>query len=245
MRKIYNLLVVIALVVSFSSCEKDNYDAPEAGVYGQIVDHNGKIFQTAMGQGSMKIQITELSYAGGDESVVVTNQNLNMRQDGSYSNSKLFAGTYRMLPLEGAFYPYDAEGETVELRNGKMTECNFTVTPYLELEWVDEPYVDENDFLCCSVKFKRIEKEGMTMPDVNNLQLYISHTQYCGTESDGNYTPGSVKITNDQEGTVIDLKAKAPLKYSDSYWVRVGGCCNDTYKKYNFTDIKKIDVELK
>ena len=36
----------------------------------------------------MKIQITELSYAGGDESVVVTNQNLNMRQDGSYSNSK-------------------------------------------------------------------------------------------------------------------------------------------------------------
>ena len=38
MRKIYNLLVVIALVVSFSSCEKDNYDAPEAGVYGQIVD---------------------------------------------------------------------------------------------------------------------------------------------------------------------------------------------------------------
>lgn len=70
MRKIYNLLVVIALVVSFSSCEKDNYDAPEAGVYGQIVDHNGKIFQTAIGQGSMKIQITELSYAGGDESVV-------------------------------------------------------------------------------------------------------------------------------------------------------------------------------
>lgn len=47
-----------------------------------------------------------------------------------------------------------------------MTECNFTVTPYLELEWVDEPYVDENNFLCCSVKFKRIEKEGMTMPDV-------------------------------------------------------------------------------
>ena len=85
----------------------------------------------------------------------------------------------------------------------------------------------------------------MTKPDVNNLQLYISHTQYCGTESDGIYTPGSVKITNDQDGTVIDVKAKAPLKYSGSYWVRVGGCCNDTYKKYNFTDIKKIDVELK
>ena len=149
MKTKYLIGIIVLIGGILAACEKDNYDAPEAGVYGQIVDHNGKIFQTAMGQGSMKIQITELSYAGGDESVVVTNQNLNMRQDGSYSNSKLFAGTYRMLPLEGAFYPYDAEGETVELRNGKMTECNFTVTPYLELEWVDEPYVDENNFLCC------------------------------------------------------------------------------------------------
>ena len=38
MRKIYNLLVVIALVVSFSSCEKDNYDAPNGGLYGLIID---------------------------------------------------------------------------------------------------------------------------------------------------------------------------------------------------------------
>ena len=112
-----------------------------------------------------------------------------MRQDGSYSNSKLFAGTYRMIPLEGAFYPYDVEGETVELKNGKMTERNFTVTPYLEVEWVTEPYLTSDNFLKCAVKFKRIAKEGIAMPDVNNIQLYISHTQYCGTESDGNYTP--------------------------------------------------------
>ena len=175
---------------------------------------------------------------------VVMNQNLNMRQDGSYSNSKLFAGTYRMIPLEGAFYPYDAEGETVELKNGKMAERNFTVTPYLEVEWVTEPYLTSDNFLKCAVKFKRIAKEGIAMPDVNNIQLYISHTQYCGTESDGNYTPGSVKITNDQEGTTIELTSKAAIKYSNTYWVRVGACCNDTYKKYNFTDIKKIDLKL-
>ena len=244
MKKIFNLLLVTALDLGFSSCEKDNYDAPEAGVFGQVVDHNCKPLQTAMGQGSMKIQITELSYAGGDESIVVTNQNLNMRQDGSYSNSKLFAGTYRMIPLEGAFYPYDVEGETVELKNGKMTERNFTVTPYLEVEWVTEPYLTSDNFLKCAVKFKRIAKEGIAMPDVNNIQLYISHTQYCGTESDGNYTPGSVKITNDQEGTTIELTSKAAIKYSNTYWVRVGACCNDTYKKYNFTDIKKIDLKL-
>ena len=48
MKKIFNLLLVTALVLGFSSCEKDNYDAPEAGVFGQVVDHNGKPLQTAM-----------------------------------------------------------------------------------------------------------------------------------------------------------------------------------------------------
>ena len=38
MKKIFNLLLVTALVLGFSSCEKDNYDAPEAGVFGQVVD---------------------------------------------------------------------------------------------------------------------------------------------------------------------------------------------------------------
>ena len=37
---------------------------------------------------------------------------------------------------------------------------------------------------------------------------------------------------------------EAAIKYSNTYWVRVGACCNDTYKKYNFTDIKKIDLKL-
>ncbi|WP_300704854.1 DUF3823 domain-containing protein [Bacteroides sp.] len=244
MKKIFNVILATVFVLGFSSCEKDNYDAPDAGVYGQVVDHNGKPLQTAMGKGSMKIQITEMSYTGNDESVVVTPQELNLKQDGSYSNSKLFAGTYRMIPLEGAFYPYNTEGETVELKNGKMAERNFAVTPYLEVEWVTEPYLTPDNLLKCVVRFKRIAKEGTAMPDVNNIQLYISHTQYCGTESDGNYTPSSMKIVNTDEGKSIELTSKMAFKYSNTYWVRVGACCNDTYKKYNFTDIKKIDIKL-
>ena len=61
MKKIFNLLLVTALVLGFSSCEKDNYDAPEAGVFGQVLDHNGKPLQTDMGKRSMNIQITEVT----------------------------------------------------------------------------------------------------------------------------------------------------------------------------------------
>lgn len=242
-RKYTSILAFLALTAGFASCEKDNYDAPDAAIAGKITDQNGKPFQTAQGKASMSIRIVETSFANGDESVVVTPQDLNMLQDGSYVNNKLFAGTYEVTPWQGAFFE-DVETQTVELRSGKTTTVNFTVTPYLELEWVKEPYLTADNYLKASFRFKRNQKSGMTAPDVKDCMMWISRTQYCGTEGDGNYTPASMKITNEQEGEEIELSSKVPIKYSLTYWVRIGARCGDTYQKYNFTDIKEIDVKL-
>lgn len=233
----------LTLMLGLASCEMDNYDAPEAAIQGQVTDHKGRPFQTANGKGSMAIRIVETSYANGDESVVVTPQDLNMNQDGSFINTKLFAGTYTVIPYQGAFYE-DLEEEVVELRGGKTTTVNFTVTPYLDLEWVDEPYIDSNGHLTASFRFTRNTKEGFNTPAPKDCRLYISRTQYCGTESDGNYTPGEKAITAEDEGQVITLSSKEPIKYSMTYWVRIGARVNDTYQKYNFTDIKEINVKV-
>lgn len=241
--KKYSILALLALIVGLTSCEKDNYDAPEAAIAGQVTDQNGKPFQTANGKGSMAIRIVETSYANGNESVVVTPQELNLKQDGSYENTRLFAGSYEVTPWQGAFYP-DVETKTVELKNGKSTTVNLTVTPYLELEWVKEPYLTSDNFLKASFKFKRNMKESATAPDVKDACIWISRTQYCGTEGDSNYTPATLTITNTQEGQVIELSSKIAIKYSMKYWVRIGARCNDTYQKYNFTDIKEMDVKL-
>lgn len=242
-RKYTSILAFLALTAGFASCEKDNYDAPDAAIAGQITDQNGKPFQTANGKGSMLMRIVETSFANGDESVVVTPQELNMKQDGSYVNNKLFAGTYEVTPWQGAFFE-DVETQTVELKSGKTTTVNFTVTPYLELEWVKEPYLDSQNLLRASFKFKRNQKSGMTAPDVKEAQMWISRTQYCGTEGDPNYTSLLETLTNEREGEEIELVSKAPIKYSMTYWVRIGARCNDTYQKLNFTDIKEIDVKV-
>lgn len=241
--KKYSILVLLALTIGLVSCEKDNYDAPEAAIVGQVTDQNGNPFQTAMGKGSMAIRIVETSYANGDESVVVTPQELNLKQDGSYENTHLFAGTYEVTPWQGAFYN-DVETKTIELKSGKETVVNLMVTPYLELEWVKEPYLTADNFLKASFKFKRNLKNGVTAPDVKDACIWISRTQYCGTEGDGNYTPATLTINNAQEGAEIELSSKIAIKYSMKYWVRIGARCNDTYQKYNFTDIKGIDVKL-
>jgi len=244
MKKIIIAFASALLMVGMSSCEKDNYDAPDAAIQGQVYDQNGNPFQTAMGQGSMRIKIVEESFAHGDENVTVTPQYLNMMQDGSFRNTKLFAGTYSVIPEQGAFYE-DLEAAKVNLSSNKVITVDFTVTPYLTLEWVKAPYIDADGYLKASFKFHRNAKDGFSMPAPNECCMWISRTQYCGTEGDGNYTPGLRKITADDEGKEIELSSKIPIKYSMKYWVRIGANVSDTYKKYNFTDIVSIDVTVK
>ena len=236
---------LLALTFGFTSCEMDNYDEPEARIIGKIVDQNGQPFQCAQGKGSVSLRITETSYANGDESIVVVPQDLNIKQDGTFENIHLFAGTYTVVPWQGAFFENDDESfaQTVQLKNGTTSEVNFTVTPYLSLEWVKEPYLDGADGkLKASFRFKRNSKTGYSQPDLLDCCMWISRTQYAGTEGDGNYTPNALKITANQEGQEIQLESKIAIKYSMTYWVRIGARCNDKYQKYNFTDIKEIKV---
>lgn len=247
MKNIYKLaaglLLMIAPATLLTSCEKDNYDEPEAAIMGVVYDSTtGKPLQVAAGKASMQIRIYETSWGEKDTTITVTPQDLNMRQDGTFTNTRLFAGTYTVQPFQGAFYPVgDDQIKTVTLKGGSAQQVDFVVTPYLSINWVKEPYMD-GDTLKCQVKFTRNTGEG-TMPDVDRMQLYISHTQYVGTASDAQIKPTAVVLSNDQEGTVIELKS-LPIKYSNHYWVRVGANCKDTYKKSNFTDIKEIDVTV-
>ncbi len=242
MKKLLYMLFLAVVITLNSSCEKDNYDGPDAQISGQILDHNGKPLQLEQGKGSMTIKMEELSWNTGADDVSIAPMFLNMKQDGSYVNTKWFAGEYRMTPVEGAFYPYDAEGEIVNIKG--LTTKDFTVTPYLDIEWVEQPYVTTDNFIAASAKFKRNAKEGIAMPNLNNALFCVAMTEYVGNNNyDSQLISGTVSITNDMENTIIEFKTTRAVKYTDmTYYVRVGFCCSDTYKKYNYTDIKTVKV---
>ncbi|MCD7899481.1 MAG: DUF3823 domain-containing protein [Bacteroides sp.] len=241
-KNIIYTLAAIMLVFVLGSCEKDNYSDPDATIQGQIVDHNGNPLQTEQGNGNMRIKMEELSWAKGNPETVITPTYLNMKQDGSYIHTKIFSGEYRMTPIEGAFYPYKEEGEIVQIR-GSVTQ-NFTVIPYLDVEWVDKPTLTADNKITCSIRFKRNAKEGVAMPDLNNAKLFIASTQYVGNNNkDDQINGGTVTVTNEQEGTVISFTSNTVRFTSMTYWVRVGVCCNDSHKKYNYTDIQKVKID--
>lgn len=243
MKKIVNIFMLSLFIVGFSACEKDNYDAPNAAIKGTIYDHNGNLLETGQGKDNMCIRIKEISFANGDPDVVVIERDLNMMQDGTFQNTKLFQGTYEMWPYAGCFYPIEKEDyQTVELRGKRTTTVEFTVTPYLTLDWVKKPYQDADGYIRATFKFKRNAKAGHSMPDLESAKMFISTSIKCGTNSDGRYTDNDLTITNVQEGQEIELKSRDKIWYTQPLWVRIGAKCKDADKKYCFTGIETIDA---
>jgi hypothetical protein len=242
MKKIYYYFTLVVILFSVSSCEIDNYDGPNASIQGQILDQDGNPLQTEQGAGNMRFKMEELSWAKGSSTVSISPTYLNVKQDGSFVNTKLFSGLYKMTPVEGAFFPYKVSGDTVNI-NGSVTH-NFKVTPYLKVEWVVEPYKNDTHYIQASIKFTRNSLAGAIQPSLLNAVLCISTTQYVGNNSyDSQLIKGTVALTNAQEGQTINFMTSRSVKYLHTkYYVRVGVCCSDTYKKYNYTDVKTVVV---
>jgi len=242
MNKIYYFFTIITLLLCLSSCELDNYSGPNAEISGKILDQDGTPLQLEPGSSNMRIKLEELSWKNSNPTVSISPQYLNVKLDGTYQNTKLFSGTYKITPVEGAFYPYAISGDTTELK-GSIVK-NFTVVPYLQVSWVAEPTVDNSNYIVASVKFKRNSIAGVTAPNLNNAIFCISTNQYVGNNNyDGQLITGVISVTNSQEGQTLNFKTSRAVKYLHTiYYVRVGICCSDTYKKYNYTDVKTVVV---
>jgi hypothetical protein len=250
---IFSLSVLFCL--AFTACEIDNYDAPDCTIEGTIFDHHNNPYQ--LNHGSELLRIRELSWAQDDETYIA-NRRLKVQQDGTYRNTKIFKGTYRLLPYEGAFFPYDDvnrdnddAGDLVEIKG--TVKKDFVITPFLTVEWVKKPYVDADTFLICSVKFTRNQKSGYNMPNLQRANLQVSRTVNAGA-ADGSLFTTQPNITNDMEGQEITFKTVRKLKYTGiDYWVRVridcqsvGGDPTTNYQGVgsgNFTTIEKIFVK--
>ncbi|MDR0575670.1 MAG: DUF3823 domain-containing protein [Tannerella sp.] len=255
MKKLNNYIVLLLCLAFATSCEIDNYEGPDATIQGTIFeDQTHQPLQ--VDHGSSIIRMREISWAKND-SAYVGNQILKVQQDGTYRNTKWFSGEYRMLPYNGAFYPYDdinkdsdAAGELVKI-SGTVTK-DFTITPYLIIDWVEEPTILPDNRIRCSVRFKRIQKPGYEMPDVKEAWLLVSRIINTSARDLDMY-PRKLDLSNDMENQVIEFVSDRAVKYTGiDYYIRISMNCQTAAGKpetnypgmgaNNFTTIKKIFV---
>jgi hypothetical protein len=240
--------------------EVDNWKGPEAGVTGRIIDsYTGQ--NLVMDHNDWQIRIWERSWEGEAE---VNNQSLAVKNDGTYNNDKLFAGTYDMLPYDGPFWPVDTI-KGVVLNNGKKATQDFTVTPYLqvidfETKLTTMQYAGETwPALTMRCRLRAPIREGLpnlywVRPFISELKNFCGNSNNIGINEYNNNVRIEINrswandmsqrfgITEDTEVSGWYEISPMPLKQGRTYYVRMGAAVNVLSQRYNYSPIVQIDV---
>jgi len=249
MKKLLYSLTGLVLMFCVSCTDIDNYDGPNAQMSGRLIDKTtGENF--IAGQNEYNIRIWEMSWSDNPGP-----QDIPIKQDGTFMDTKLFSATYDMQPYGGPFWP--AERQTDVKLSGHLQK-DFEVTPYLQI--VDFTYsLKENDSLIVSCKLKAPITQDL--PRILEIKPFVSLTQFCGEGSrieeydkhedkkwyyvkvEQNWWDGvGPMVPNAISDKTYTPRTPLPLKKGRTYYVRMGVRVDDTYKKYNYSPVVKIDV---
>lgn len=212
-----------------SSCTKvDNYEAPNETLKGSVIDNiTGKPILTEQPNG-FRIKVVEKSWSENAQPEYFWG-----KPDGTFTNTKLFAGTYEITPVDGAFF--DAVPQTINIKG--INETTFTVTPYLN---VTANVTVSGTSLTVSYKISRTQVGDKIL----DAAVFVSlNNPNVGT----NVTDKTVRrdFMNIADTTILDSNYSETVSGLDSgktYYVRVGARTNNPLKRYNFTEVFKIVI---
>ena len=270
MKKIF-YLTLGATLLFLASCHKvDNWDEPGSRLYGNVIDsYTGT--NLVMDNNDWQIRIWDKTWEVMNPGAVAQYQSLAVMRDGVYNDTKLFAGTYNMLPYDGAFWPADTVKGVVL---GKETQQDFTVIPYLQIvnatATLGGTLAAPTLTFTCNLKAPLLQKlvnQVMTaLPNLYYVRPFLSLTTFCGNSnyiSIPEYT--NVRSTSIPAGPVININRSwaaelaaqvppltgdlsptytmvVPVKPGYSYYVRIAANVNALSRRYNYSPIVKIDV---
>jgi hypothetical protein len=257
MKKIIQYIVLGVTLITANACSKkiDNYAAPDQTLRGRIIDAGtGKNVPAEVsgdnGTGT-RIQLLELSWSNNPTPLYLATM-----QDGTYNNTKIFSGHYK-ISADGAFVPlvqtganaYDKSQE-LDIKGG-VTEVDFNVEPFLRIEWVGDPVLNANG----TVSAKFIVTRGTSDPsyqlNVTDINLYVNNYPYVGQNANSFDPRYSSRVTysgtagNNLLGQTLTFTTTGgALPAKRDWYLRVAARTTfpNLGRTYNYTDIKKISI---
>lgn len=231
MKKIVFIIIVSLLCVY--SCELDNYDAPNAKIYGKIIDsETGEAIQQEILEGS-RIDYVEL----GDFKNPPTQQ-MRFKTDGSYRNDLMFSGKYHIQAQRGNFFILPPD--TIQVKG--ETEYNFVTEPYIRIKNVNYA-IEERDVVAT------FQIEQVADNPVKSIALFV--------DINPNVSQSLRKIANIAEintrvgsENVFTLKMKIdPLmdiipSGKPTFYFRVGALISEIAEaKYNYSEPYALEID--
>lgn len=211
------LLIALA-ALAFTSCKVDNYDAPDAQVFGRILDSKtGELVCNNIYQGS-SIHVIEHGYENP------ANQYWYIQNTGEYRNNFVFSNTYTVSFENGNFFPVAAKD--YEFKKGE-NNVDFQVTPYLRIL---NPQITKSGNIVTAT-FSLEAGDPSKVNTVSEIQLFAYTDMHVSNTIHYNLTGGSDQASlNETVNTAktytltIDVAENgSSFKYTGkNYYFRIG-----------------------
>ncbi|MXV52912.1 DUF3823 domain-containing protein [Pedobacter sp. HMF7647] len=236
MKRLVSKILLGITLLAGSACTKiDNYDGPNASFEGKLVDATtGGNFQTSTG--SVRVRLEQISWSD-----TPSPQDIPSKFDGTFKDSKLFKGKYRITPIGGAFWPIY---EPVEMDiNGKSSH-DFELTPYVVIKNLTST-LNGNEL---TLNFNIDAPVTAGMPGVIDVQPYVNTTELVGAGASIYDYSDLMKVTLNKDWAALtdadkNMTLKIPgLLPGRTFYVRVGVRLNDSFKSSNFSEIIEVKV---
>lgn len=169
----FKYLSVIAIVLSFASCKKDNYAAPDSFLTGRLV-YQGDSIQLERNQVSYQLY----QYGFGKVGPIGGT----FQQNGSYSQA-LFDGDYKLIIPNGQgpfMWKQDANGNPDSLSitmKGDQT-VDLEVTPFYMVRNAQFSFNSSDSTINASFQAEKIITDPGMAKDIERVSLYINKTQF-------------------------------------------------------------------
>ena len=210
-------LLVPSCLLALTSCEIDNYEAPNASIHGSILDEKtNELIGTDIQE--CGLTVVELGFDNPE------NQSWKIMNTGEYRNNMVFAAEYNIRFENGNCYPF--EEKNVLVKKGDNTK-DFKATPYIR---IINPKIEKNGNKMIATFSLEGGKGNEKLASVQLFAFsdqWVAHSIRFGLSSGTdvqNFSP-AIDIDPAQTYTLtIDLdKDAGSFKYTGkNYYFRIG-----------------------
>ena len=223
MKKIF---LYAAFVCGLCSCGLDNYDAPTASINGAIIDKETKENVPGQAQNGTKIRMYEFY---NNEWAVQPNDSW-VAQDGTFKNTAVFTGKYRLL-AEGPFETV----EPIEIEISGSKQVNFEVTPFLRIS--AEAVSNETGKVTVKTSVDNVlDKTIQAVEFYYNKTPYVDKNIFSAKESSKLGTETNVGVST-YSHTFENLKS------GKTFYFRVGALAVNPGGFYNYSKVIEVTVK--
>lgn len=246
MRKIKYIVAGIGAALLLSSCELDNFEGPDARVYGAVIDaETEETVQQEIGTSgdAACVQVIEYGYA------IRKVQQWKLMLSGEYRNNLVFSGTYDVVMNNGNFVKLDTL-KAYRFHKGD-NKLNFRVIPNIRIR--EASVKKEADAVVASFKLQY----GHSVGKAAKIALFVQADQNpCNSFNlarvEANIEADDVDFANNARNAAktytltlnLNSDEGKKLKAGQKYFFRIGALPKDLGEgiqpRYNYSPVFEV-----